>query len=395
MKKIKLTLLCTLCVLFICAQEKLALLQELTDDLQLLANENHLVGFSLGIYNEEGAIYKNAFGYSDLAKKKPYTPNTLQNIGSISKTFIGIALLKAQEQGKLDIDDPINKYLPFKIENPHHSNETITIRHLVTHSSSINDRDLWYGFNSYILKEKKKAGEKKKIFFSKPEDMLSLKEVFEIYLVEGGKGYKKKNFSKYKPGTQYKYSNIASALAAYIVELATGEDFNQYTQKHIFDPLEMNSTGWHFDDIDLEQYTSLYFKSKKKMTLYSLATYPDGGLITSANDMIKYASEIIKGFKGKGTLIEEQSYNEAFTGVLTEEQLAQRGNDDCGVFFNVTDSNRIGHSGGDPGITTIMYFDAKTGIGCYIQVNSEFNKKGTQNIIAIWNKLREYESKFN
>ena len=82
----------------------------LTNDLEEIYSQGHIVGFSVAIVNQEGILFNKGFGYADKQENKKYTENTLQNIGSISKTFIGVALLKAQELGKLDIDDPINKY---------------------------------------------------------------------------------------------------------------------------------------------------------------------------------------------------------------------------------------------------------------------------------------------
>ena len=81
----------------------------LTKDLNDVYKSGRLTGFSVAIVNENGTVYKRGFGYADIENKKPYTENTIQNIASISKTLIGISLLKAQELGKLKLDDPIDK----------------------------------------------------------------------------------------------------------------------------------------------------------------------------------------------------------------------------------------------------------------------------------------------
>lgn len=386
MKKYILILLFIANAILCYSQKNDSLTLELTKDMEGFVKENSLVGFSVAIYNDEGTLYKKGFGYSDKQEKKEYTENTIQNIGSISKTFIGIALLKAQELGKLNLDDPINNHLPIEVVNPYHPNNAITIRQITSHTSSIRDRDLWYGFNCYVLKEKKKPEEKKKLYFSNPDQMISMGELFENYLVKGSKSYKKKNFSKHRPGEHYEYSNIAAALGAYIVEQATGEDFKSFTQEYILDPLEMNNTAWSFTDIDFDNHTKLYTKSQKRIAFYSLVTYPDGGLISSTDDMTKYASELIKGYHGEGIILTPKSYKAAFTSAL---------DDNCGVFFDITDKNLIGHNGSDPGVTTLMYYDPQTRIGKYLQVNTELSKKGLNNLLAIWNKLKEYETQFD
>ena len=88
--------------------------KKLTIELEQIYSQGHINGFSVAIVNQDGILFQKGFGYSDRKGEKNYTENTVQNIASISKTFIGVALLKAQELGKLNLDDPINKYVPFK-----------------------------------------------------------------------------------------------------------------------------------------------------------------------------------------------------------------------------------------------------------------------------------------
>lgn len=394
MHKISVGFLFLIATLPCLAQTNDSIADALTRDLDVLASENLMVGFSVALYNKEGTLYERGFGYADKLTQKSYTEHTVQNIASISKTVSAIALLKAQELGKLDLDDPINKHLPFTVINPYYPDVPITIRQIATHTSSIQDRGYWYSFNSYVMKGKKQAGEKKKIYFSKPEKMLTLAELYHNYLNPDGKNYRKKSFSKHKPGEHYQYSNIASAIGAYIIELATGEDFKSFTQQHVFDPLGMDDTGWSWEDIDLDQHSKVYTVSHKPIAPYSLITYPDGGLRTSAHDMAIYGSELVKGYAGRGKLLSPKSYVEIYSGALTPEQLASRGNDNKGVFFEITDKHQIGHSGSDPGVTTLMYFDTDKRVGRYLQVNTEVNKKNRDTFRAIYNKLKEYETQF-
>jgi len=363
--------------------------KKLTSDLEQIHSQNHIVGFSVAVYNDKGTLYEKGFGYSNKREKKDYTQYTLQNIGSISKTFIGISLLKAQELGKLNLDDPINNYLPFEVINPYYPNDNITIRQIASHTSSIRDRGWWYDLNTYILKEKKKYAEKKKIYFRNPNQMISMTEYFENYLVKGHKSYKKKNFSNNKPGQDYEYSNIAATLGAYILEQATGEDYKSFTQRHIFSPLKMTNTGWSFNDINFDNHSMLYTKSGKRLAFYSLITYPDGGLITSSNDMAKYGSELIKGYFDQGIILTPKSYKEAFIGTLNKSS-----DDNYRVFFDITNKNQIGHGGSDPGIITLMYFDYKEKVGRYLQINTDISEKNLITFRVIWEKLREYQTQF-
>ena len=96
--------------------------QNVGDSITLKLNKisinSNLVGFAVAIVNKDSIVYAKGFGYANLEAKTPYTINTIQPIASISKTLLGVALMKAQEMGKLNLNDNINDYLPFKIYNP-------------------------------------------------------------------------------------------------------------------------------------------------------------------------------------------------------------------------------------------------------------------------------------
>ncbi|MBP6155168.1 MAG: serine hydrolase, partial [Chitinophagales bacterium] len=112
-------------------------IRQISNEINDVYRDSIFNGFAVSVVNNKKILYKNGFGYADISSNKNYTVKTIQNVASISKTLVGIALLKAQELGKLDIDDPINKYLPFTVYNPYYPNTEITIRQLATHTSSI------------------------------------------------------------------------------------------------------------------------------------------------------------------------------------------------------------------------------------------------------------------
>ena len=95
-------------------------------------------GLSLGIVYDQDLIWAKGYGFADLAKKVPATPSTVYRIASISKLFTTTAILQLRDAGKLQLDDPVAKYLPwFRIKNAHPDGPTITIRHLLTHTSGL------------------------------------------------------------------------------------------------------------------------------------------------------------------------------------------------------------------------------------------------------------------
>ncbi len=381
-----------------------AVSDSLTNELNNIYKLGRLSGFSVSIVNEKGMVYKNGFGYADIENKKPYTENTIQNIASISKTFIGIALLKAQEMGKLKLDDSINKYLPFKVINPNHPNLPITIRSLCNHTSGIVDNDFYYK-NDYFLKPNQDLSKLKfnthRIGFNVYASAISLKFFLQNLLTAKGKWYNKKNFSKQKPGEIYQYSNIGATLEAYIIEVATRESFDKFTEKNITVPLKMNASAWKFADVDFSNYSHLYHTPDTLFPYYGMISYPDGNFITSCSDMVKYLSELIKGYNGHGNLLTKESYKEFYRQQLSEKNFIEKRTTDpndesynIGIFIGFAINGNIGHTGSDPGVETIMFFDPKTNVGQILISNTDIDKKEAENEFnSIWNKLEIYAKK--
>lgn len=367
-------------------------------------NKNYFNGIGVAIVDSTGVLYEDGIGFADVKSKKPYTVNTIQPIASVSKTFIGISLLIAQEKGLLNLDDPINKYLPFEIQNPNFPNESITIRQLATHTSSIVDTEN-YMDRSYVLKDKKDSLQTKikniPQSFNASEAKIPLSEFLKNYLSKEGKWYNKNAFSKNKPGQLFEYTNVGASLAAYIIEIASKQSYSDFTTQYILKPLEMKNSGWNYADVNFDNVSNLYADTKTIIPYYSLITYPDGGFITSVADLGKYLSELIKGYSGNGTLLSQKSYKELFKKQLKAENFEERNttnpyNDEynTGIFIGFSAMDNVGHTGGDPGVSSLMFFNAKDKIGRILLVNTDIqNQEGVNAYYGIFNKLGAYSTK--
>lgn len=376
----------------------------LNSALNQFSKQGQFNGFSVAIVNEKGTLYTHGFGLADVKSGKPYTQNTIQNIGSISKTLVGIALVKAQELGKLKLDEPINNYLPFKVQNPYYPNRPITIRQLATHTSTITD-NAYYLKKNYILKPGQNldgvspALEEEQVI-NPYDSVVGMETYFQRVLAADGQWYQKEDFLQRQPGELFEYSNVATALAAYIIERATGEPFNAFTRRYILKPLQMNASGWKFDEVDMAQHSRLYQSPKVLLPYYSLITYPDGNFITSSEDLAKYLTELIKGYSGHGTLLSKEGYAEYFRPQLTAKNFEKRNEKNpysdeynVGIFMGFSVAGNIGHTGGDPGVSTMLFFDPKTKIGRLLIVNTNINdKNGNDAFYGIWNVLEKYQN---
>jgi len=381
-----------------------ALADSLNQRLNTIHAQKNFNGFAVAIVDTTGAIYQNGIGFSDVEKQKAYASNTVQNIASISKTLIGISLMKAQEMELLKLDDPANNYLPFKVRNPYYRDQEITIRHLATHTSSITDTDV-YSDKSYILKEALDSTqsnlEELSENFNPADTKITIAEFLEKYFSEEGEWYSEQAFLDKEPGELFEYTNVGATLAAYIIELAAKKPYSEFVEEHIFKPLKMESSGLDFKDVDYNNFSTLYSSLNNEIPHYSLITYPDGGLITSINDLSLYLAELIKGYSGKGTLISPESYNELFKYQLKAENFTEQNEDhpyndeyNAGIFMGFSAKGYVGHSGGDPGVASLMMFDSKSKVGRILFTNTNINNKEAGDAFwAIWDVLGEYGEK--
>src|SRR5262249_3345834 len=154
------------------------------------------------------------YGYRDVKAKTTVTENTVFAIGSISKSFTSMSVMQLVDQGKIDLDSPVIKYLPdFKLADPDLT-KTVTVRNIMSHASGLPRADeLWY--------QNVPASRKQVI-----DDMVKIKPTA-------------------KAGALWQYCNQNFVLAGYLVEKITGQTWEQYVKQHILDPLGMKTTNFN------------------------------------------------------------------------------------------------------------------------------------------------------
>ncbi|WP_378172457.1 serine hydrolase domain-containing protein [Aquimarina sp. SS2-1] len=384
-------------------EEYSATKDSLTATLKNANKDGELVGFSVAIIDQNNILYNEGFGFSDAKNKKKYQTNTIQNVGSISKTFIGISLLKAQELGKLDLNDPINKYLPFNVTNPNYPNSPITILQLATHSSSIVDYEENY-LKGYFLKNAKiEKDEVPFTHFQNPDKKTSMLRFLENCFSKEGKWYTPESFSKNKPGSTFEYTNFGADLCGLIIAQATGMSFKNFTKKHIFEPLQMNDSAWKLNEVDTDRRSKFYLYKGQKIADYEAVSYPSGSLLTTSENLSKYLAELMKGYDGKGTLLNKSSYKTFFEKHF-ENNLNKSGRINVGTFveynndFIGSKDLLIGHNGSCIGSLAMMYFNPETKIGKILMINTDIDYKEevvVPYIKDVWKSIIEFENKIN
>ncbi len=279
---------------------------------------------------ENGVVlYKKSFGYAYLAPKRLNTDASVFTIASITKTFTATAILQLAEQGKLSPNDPVKQYLP---EFPY---PTITIRHLLSHTSGLPS----YGelFDSVRL--------------AHPDTVFTNKDVLPRYALL-------KPALKYAPGTDGDYQNINFIFLAILIERVTGTPFQQYIKSFVFRPAGLTHTI--FPTFAFYHYTS---QEKQNLSIsyrrphrYSDALErPDsvafvsrywhnynfngfGELLSTTDDLLKYDQALYNG-----ALLTQETLNKAFIPVrLNNGNINPVGN---GLGWQIEKDSTLGKGG--------------------------------------------------
>jgi len=235
---------------------------------------------SVAVVEDGKLAYAKAFGMANLETKTAATVETRYAVGSISKQFTAAALLLAQEQGKLSIDDKVSKYFPELTRAGE-----ITIRELLSHTSGYED----YAPQDYIIPA-----------WTKPTTARAIMDNW---------GRKPLNFD---PGTRWQYSNTNFVIAGSILEKVTGQSLVSFLQEHFFGPLGMQSAGeWVRPDrpdggLDASAYTRFALGPPRPVAREGNGWYfAAGELSMTPSDLAKWDIALMER-----KMLSEKSYNE-------------------------------------------------------------------------------------
>jgi len=228
-----------------------------------------IAGASVLVMKDGNILLEKGYGYADEKTKKPVDPNTtIFRLASISKLFTWISVMQLEEQGKLDIDTDVNRYLDFKVKPAF--GKPITLRNLMTHTG---------GFEE----------ETKDIIITNPKWAVSLRD----FLIQN------QPRRLFPPGIIPAYSNYGVGLASYIVQRVSGEPFEQYVEEHIFAPLGMTHSTFYqpppkgFAAVPSEGYRGNTEETPVGFEIFN--PVGAGGLSSTASDMGRFGMALLNG----------------------------------------------------------------------------------------------------
>ncbi|MEQ8514223.1 MAG: serine hydrolase domain-containing protein, partial [Chromatocurvus sp.] len=279
---------------------------------------------TVAIAHRGEVIFAKGYGYQDVEEGIPVrVDETLFRPGSVSKLFTWVAVMQLVEQGKLDLDTDVNEYLEtFQIEDSWP--EPITLRHIMTHTAGFEDGGLGY------------------LIVDDPANTIPLAEAMAKY----------QTLRVNPPGAQTAYSNYATALAGLIVANASGESFNDYIKRHIFEPLAMSQSSFEEPLPEaLADHMAASYKLEAGAFLEKpfeiVASFgPAGALSSTATDMLRFAEAIRNGgaLEGQRILAEETVTTMLAPAFSHDDRLMGMA---LGFYANNLNGNRVMGHGGD------------------------------------------------
>ncbi|RYD58994.1 MAG: hypothetical protein EOP56_01830 [Sphingobacteriales bacterium] len=297
------------------------------------------VGLQIGVWKDEKTY---TYGYGETAKGNGKIPdaNTLFEIGSITKTFTGTLLAYYVNEGKIQLSDPIIRYLPDSVA-ANKGLKGITIQMLSNHTSGLPSVPLNMDMSEQAELNPYKGYDRAKMY-----------SFLESYS------------NTMQPGQQYGYSNLAVGLLGTILEDISGLAYEQMVKKVIADPLDMEHTVQHImhDDINAN-ITSVYNEEGKEVQMWDFDVIAAAGCLRSTmSDLLRYAAANIEPSKKLGKAMQ-----------LAHTKTYDKGTDDVGLgwhFISAKGNTLLWHNGGTGGSRSFLAFDPKKRFAIVVLSNS-------------------------
>lgn len=267
-------------LLFFCNTISAQSIEKKTDSIILsgFSNKDEPGGAFL-IAKKGKIIYRKAFGKANLELNVDMTPENVFQIGSMTKQFTAVAILMLEQQGKLKVTDPVSKYI-----RDYPSGDKITIHHLLTHTSGIKDFTKMKSLSTIAQKE------------MKPEMMV---DFFKNEPVD------------YAPGEKFDYNNSGYVVLGYIIELVSGQTYEDFIRKNIFKKAGMDHSYYATDRQIIPKRAYGYHQKEhgfvNKTVISFSVPFASGSLMSTVDDMLKWQQAL-----NQNTLLNSSETQKAF-----------------------------------------------------------------------------------
>lgn len=309
-----------------------------------------LPGAVVGVVSDQQLVWAKGYGFANIAAKTAMTPETKFRMASHSKLFTAIAIMQLREEGKLRLDDPVEKFLPwFKAAPAGDDDGQITIEQLLSHSSGLQREagDHWVSY------EFPTEAQIKALFSSRK--------------------------AAFAPSVRWKYSNLAYSVAGMVIEQVTGQKWADYVGRSIFQPIGMTSSSV---DRNAEGLAVPYSRrmpdgSREVLPFVDARGMASAtGITSNVLDMAKFVSATMRGGKRGGSQVISAGSWREMQRVRSVEENWQSG---TGIGFAISRINNrtwVGHGGGYPGNTTQTLIQLDDKVGVIVLTNTNDSNPG-------------------
>ncbi len=332
-----------------------------------------IIGLQAAFVSNGKLMWNKSYGLQNLETKTAVNDSTLFMIASCSKPVTAFAVLKLHNDKKLHLDDDINDYLPFTIRNPHFPEKVITIRMLLSHVASFKDN--WDILDPLYTIEK--GG----------DSPIQLSSFIRDYFHPEGTYYsRQQNFFSEEPGKHWTYCNMGYALAGYIVEQAAGKTFSDFMRDDVFELLGMSNSYWFLAEIEHSNIATPHVLPDKKdkagqvqlLPHYGYPDFPDGQLRTTVTDYAYFLEYLLTGKSISGEQLLSDSLRNGFWDIQFAEAskwqaIAWNYNEFDNRLYYALMPRLPSHTGGDPGVATVVSVNPEQKTAALVFVNSPPN----------------------
>jgi CubicO group peptidase (beta-lactamase class C family) len=302
-------------------------------------NEHKIPGLSIALVDRDGILWTAGFGWTGKGNQ-PVTTETLFSIQSMSKTFTATAVMMTVQDGLVDLDTPITKYLPnFTVKSCFEENpqDKITLRHLLSHTSGLtHEAPIGTNFDTR--------------YNTFEERVLSIQDTW----------------LKHRVGEKYSYSNLGIDLAAYILQVQSGKSFAEYMKLKVFDPLDMPNSSVDYAFVERHPNRARGHLPHVVEVPVAVPMVAAGGVYTSAVELARFVQFHLKRGIVDGRAVLGASFVDA---MYTSSPVSK----DYGLGIAIGkkhDTYYLNHNGGGFGFSTTMTWYPEYGIGCVVLTNS-------------------------
>src|SRR5262245_12383493 len=316
---------------------------ELEPKIKDVIQKGKLPGFAIGVVRNGKLIYTKGFGVAKLGTTTPVTPRSLFHMASVTKTFVATAVMQLVGQGKIDLDAPVTKYLPyFKMDDERYRD--IRIRQMLSHTSGIPDTTNYH--------------------WDKPEYDDGALERF-VRSVANQK-------LVFTPGERFAYSNAAYETLGDVIAKVSGESFEDYVQHHILTPLGMKDSTLLVREANPQLLTSPHVAQGGQIVVskifpYNRAHSPSSTLYSSIEDMSRWViANLNRGELDGCRILKRETIDTMWRPVTDAFNLKE------GISWFTAEQlghRLVLHSGGDVGFISTVMLAPDDGVGVVAMSN--------------------------